>query len=167
MSTDRQLISAQLTGVAWGARWHAPDEAETAAAVSELREILAGRQDGPALAEVAGLALGFHEGGLSEPRARAAAHFCREAGADPELIRQVLLGQGQPRPASVSRNAPTGLLVNISMVHLHRSLAPSGFPRYLHSAFFGETYRYRPDLAEANRADLELVLPALGLPAAH
>lgn len=108
MSTDRQLISARLTGVAWGrARWHEPDAAETAAAVAELRDILAGRDDGPALlAEVAGLALGFHEGGLSEPRARAAAHFCREAGADPELIRQ-WTGTGRERAQAADR-APSG-----------------------------------------------------------
>ena len=98
MSTDRQLISARLTGVAWGrARWHEPDAAETAAAVAELREILAGREDGPALlAELAGLTLGFYEGGLSEPRARAAAHFCREAGADPGAD---LAGAAWTRPA--------------------------------------------------------------------
>ena len=52
-------------------------------------------------------------------------------------------------------------------VHLHRSLVPSGLPRHLYCPFFGGTYRYRPDLAVADRADFELMLPALGLPAAH
>ena len=108
MSTDRQLISARHTVAAWGrARWHEPDGAETAAAVAELREILAGREDGPALlAELAGLTLGFYEGGLSEPRARAAAHFCREAAADPELIRQ-WTGTGRERARDAGR-APSG-----------------------------------------------------------
>jgi len=71
--------------------------------VAELREILAEREDRPGLlAEVPGLALSFHEGGLSEPRARAAAHFCREAGADPELIRQ-WTGTGRERARAAGR----------------------------------------------------------------
>ena len=84
---DRILI-ARLEGTAMRhARWHEPAEAETAAAVAELAGILAGRDDGPALlAEAAGLLTGYHEGGLGEPRARAAAHFLAEAGADPELV---------------------------------------------------------------------------------
>ena len=64
----------------WYARWHEPTEDETAAAVAELREIAGDRPD--LLAEGAGILLGFHEGGLDEPRARAAAYFCVEAGAD-------------------------------------------------------------------------------------
>jgi hypothetical protein len=85
--TDR-ILMAKLQGIAVRhARWHEPTEAETAAAVAELAGILAGRDDAPALlAEAAGLLTGYHEGGLDEPRARAAARFLTEAGADPELI---------------------------------------------------------------------------------
>jgi hypothetical protein len=58
--------------------------------VAELREILTGRDDGPALlAQVAGLLTGFHAGDdLYEAKARAAAHFCIAAGADESLIPQ-------------------------------------------------------------------------------
>jgi hypothetical protein len=56
-------------------------------APAELREILAGRDDGPALlAEVAGVRLGFYEGEPGEPRARAVARFCIAADADESLI---------------------------------------------------------------------------------
>jgi len=45
------------------ARWRDPTEAETAAAVNELKEILAGRNDAAVLlAETAGQMLGFREG---------------------------------------------------------------------------------------------------------
>jgi hypothetical protein len=79
-----RLIAAELTGAARRhAGWEPPDETTTAAAVAELREILAGRDDGPALlAQVAGLGVGFHEGGLGEPKAKAAAALCIAAGAD-------------------------------------------------------------------------------------
>src|SRR5215469_8582096 len=70
-----------------GPSWHEPAEAETAAAVAELHEILAGRDNGPVLlVEVAGLMIGYHEGGVDEPRARAAAHYLTEARADPDVI---------------------------------------------------------------------------------
>ena len=65
-------------------RWHEPTEGETAAAIAELREIAGDRPD--LLAEQAGILLGFHEGGLDEPRAKAAASFCIAAGADQGLI---------------------------------------------------------------------------------
>jgi hypothetical protein len=81
---DRILI-AQLTGTAKRhARWRELSGEEEAAAVAELRELAAGRTD--LLAEVAGLAEGFGEGQLNEPRARQAADLCRKAGADPEAI---------------------------------------------------------------------------------
>jgi hypothetical protein len=85
-----RIILTQLRGAAWHhARWQEPTEAETAAAVAQLGEILAGRDDGPALlAETAGLMLGYREGTPDEPRARAAAHFLAVAGADPELVGQ-------------------------------------------------------------------------------
>jgi Beta-lactamase len=56
------LVVAELHGaVQHHARWHQPTEAETAAAVAELHEILAGRDDGPRLlAQVAGLLTGSH-----------------------------------------------------------------------------------------------------------
>jgi hypothetical protein len=63
---------ARLQGTAvHHARWHEPTEAGTAAAVAELAGILAGRDDGPALlAEVAGLLVRYHDGGIGEIRAR-------------------------------------------------------------------------------------------------
>ena len=87
-SDPARLVIARLSGTARRhAHWREPTEAETAAAVSELQEIIAGRDDGPArLAEVAGLSLGFHEGGLDEPRAQAIARFCLAAGADQDLV---------------------------------------------------------------------------------
>ena len=51
------------------ARWEPPDEATTAVAVAALRELVAGREDGPALlAETAGILVGCHEGDLKEAR---------------------------------------------------------------------------------------------------
>jgi len=87
--SDR-LVIARLDGVTQRhARRHEPTEAETAPAVAELREIVAHRDDGPALlAEAAGILTGFHEGGLNEPQARAGAHFRLEAGADVDLVAQ-------------------------------------------------------------------------------
>jgi hypothetical protein len=78
-----RLVVAELTGAAQRhANWHQPDDAETAVAVAELLEILAGRDDSPALlAEVAGLLLRFDEGRPGEPKARTAAGFCVAAGA--------------------------------------------------------------------------------------
>ena len=91
-------------------------------------------------------------------RGRCAASPSRERWTCPAGTSQPWRG---PRPPP-SRHHPAR-----SMVHLHRSLVPSGLPRHLYCPFFGGTYRYRPDLAVADRADFELVLPALGLPAAH
>jgi hypothetical protein len=81
---DRLLV-ARISGIALRhARWHEPTEDETAAAAAELREIAGDRPD--LLAEEAGVLLGFHEGGLDEPRAKAAASFCIAAGADQALV---------------------------------------------------------------------------------
>jgi hypothetical protein len=81
---DRLLV-ARISGIALRhARWHEPAGDETAAAVAELREIAGDRPD--LLAEEAGILLGFHEGSLDEPRAKAAASFCIAAGADPDRI---------------------------------------------------------------------------------
>jgi hypothetical protein len=83
---DRLLV-ARLSSVAQRhARWGALTEAETPAAVAELREIAGGRAD--LLAEVAGVALGTAESKGDEYRARAeaVAGLCRLAGADQDAI---------------------------------------------------------------------------------
>ncbi len=69
-ATDHdRLIAARLHGTAQRhARWREPTEAETAAAVEELREVAGGPSDLPA--EVASLQLGFHEGTLNDPKPR-------------------------------------------------------------------------------------------------
>jgi len=75
------MIVAELTGTAQRyARWDESDDATTATAVAELREIADGRAD--LLAEVAGIQLGTKQDTPDEPRARNAAAFCRVAGAD-------------------------------------------------------------------------------------
>jgi len=91
---------ASLSGaVQRHARRRDPTEAETAAAVNELKEILAGRNDAAVLlAATAGLMLGFREGTPDEPRARTAARFCLEAGAGEDLIQG-----GSPRESAGPR----------------------------------------------------------------
>ena len=67
---DRLLV-ARISGIARRhAGWRAPTGNEITA-VAELREVAGDRPD--LLAEEAGIQLGFHEGGLDEPRAKAAA----------------------------------------------------------------------------------------------
>jgi hypothetical protein len=66
------------------ASWREPAEDEIAAAVAELREVAGDRPD--LLAEEAGILLGFHEGGLNEPKARSAAQLLIAAGTDETLI---------------------------------------------------------------------------------
>jgi hypothetical protein len=79
------MIVAELAGAARRhARWRPLTEAETAEAVAELQEIAGDRTD--LLSEVCGVALGFSEGGLDEPRARSAADLCIKAGADQDLV---------------------------------------------------------------------------------
>jgi hypothetical protein len=81
---DRLLV-ARISGIARRhASWRAPAENEIAAAVAELREVAGDRPN--LLAEEAGIQLGFHEGGLDEPRAKAAAQLLIAAGADENLI---------------------------------------------------------------------------------
>ena len=81
---DRLLV-ARISGIARRhASWRVPAGNEIAAAVAELREVAGDRPD--LLAEVAGIGLGFHEGGLDEPRAKAAAQVLIAAGADESLI---------------------------------------------------------------------------------
>jgi hypothetical protein len=99
------MIVAELTGTAQRyARWEEPDEATTAAAVAELREIAGDRAD--LLAEVAGIQLGTKQGTPDEPRARNAAGFCRAAGADPALIPK-WVEEGRQRAAR-ARQPPFG-----------------------------------------------------------
>ena len=82
--SDR-LIVARISGVAMRhANWREPAGDEIAAAAAELREVAGDRPD--LLAEEAGILLGFHEGGLNEPRARSAAQLLIAAGADENLI---------------------------------------------------------------------------------
>jgi hypothetical protein len=57
---------------------------EEAAAIAELAQAAAGRAD--LLAERAGTALGFTEGGLEAARNRQIAEFCIAAGADETLM---------------------------------------------------------------------------------
>lgn len=98
-----QLTVARLTGAAQRhAPWREPTEEETVAAVAELREIASGHGD--LLAEAAGLLTGFYEGMAEEPKARAAARYCRAAGADPDLIPR-WIAEGKRR-AAVARKIP-------------------------------------------------------------
>jgi hypothetical protein len=99
---DRLTVAA-LTGAAQRhAGWGNPTESETAAAVAELEEILAGRDDGPVLlAEVAGILLGFGEGQLDEAKAKSAAELCRLAGADEDLIAR-WIKEGRKRAANAA-----------------------------------------------------------------
>jgi hypothetical protein len=98
-----QLTVARLAGAAQRhAPWREPSQQETAAAVEELREIAGPRTD--LLAEVAGLLTGFYQGTAEQVRARAAARYCRAAGADPELIPR-WTAEGQRRAAYARREA--------------------------------------------------------------
>jgi hypothetical protein len=99
---DRLLV-ARISGIAMRhARWREPTESESAAAVAELREVAGDRPD--LLAEEAGIQLGFHEGGLDEPRAKAAAALLIAAGADEDLI-PTWIEEGRRR-AEVRRHPP-------------------------------------------------------------
>jgi hypothetical protein len=92
--SDR-LIVARISGVAMRhASWREPAEDEIAAAVAELREVAGDRPD--LLAEEAGILLGFHEGGLNDPKARSAAQLLIAAGADESLI-PGWIGEGRRR----------------------------------------------------------------------
>ena len=78
-----------------GPIWLDPQAAtaeEEAAAIAELAQAAAGRPD--LLAERAGTALGFSEGGLEAARNRQIAEFCIAAGADETLMRRwVVVGR--------------------------------------------------------------------------
>jgi hypothetical protein len=110
------LTVARLTGAARRhAPWREPTEAETAAAVEELREIARGRSD--LLAEVAGLLLGFYRRSEEELKARAAARYCVAAGADPDLIPK-WIEVGRSRAAAAREPPAAG--------HRHPGGAPAG-----------------------------------------
>jgi hypothetical protein len=101
---DRLLV-AQLTGTArHHARWRDLTADEQAAAVTELRELAAGRAD--LLAQVAGIFEGASAGRHDEPLARQAAALCRLAGADDALIPQ-WAAEGRRR-AQAARQPPHG-----------------------------------------------------------
>jgi hypothetical protein len=103
-AADRLLV-AQLTGTArHHARWRDLTEDEQAAAVTELRELAAGRAD--LLAEVCGIFEGASAGRHDEPLARQAATLCRLAGADDALIPQ-WAAEGRRR-AQAARQPPHG-----------------------------------------------------------
>jgi hypothetical protein len=98
-----QLTVARLTSAAQRhAPSQAPTEAETVAAVAELREIADGRGD--LLAEVAGLLTGYYRGTVEELRAGTAARFCRAAGAEVALISR-WTAEGERR-AAVAHEVP-------------------------------------------------------------
>jgi hypothetical protein len=84
------------------ANWGEPAGDEIAAAAAELREVAGDRPD--LLAEEAGILLGFHEGGLNEPRARSAAQLLIAAGADENLI-PAWIEEGRRR-AGLRRHPP-------------------------------------------------------------
>jgi hypothetical protein len=108
---DRLLV-ARISGIAKRhASWREPTENEIAAAVAELREVAGDRPD--LLAEEAGIQLGFHEGDLDEPRAKATAQLLIAAGADESLIpgwieegRHRAETRPQPPFSSPARRAP-------------------------------------------------------------
>ena len=103
-AADRLLV-AQLTGTArHHARWRDLTADEQAAAVTELRELAAGRAD--LLAQVAGIFEGASAGRHDEPLARQAATLCRLAGADDALIPQ-WAAEGRRR-AQAARQPPHG-----------------------------------------------------------
>lgn len=80
-----RIVLAKLQGVVMHhARWDPLGEAEMAAAVAEVREVLAGRDDGPQLlAYVAGILTGSRFGWPDElAQAVIAGSICAAAGAD-------------------------------------------------------------------------------------
>ena len=79
-----RLRYAQIAGAAarHAQAWLTAEE--EAAAIAELAQAAAGRAD--LLAECAGTALGFGQGGQDAARYRQIAELCIAAGADPTLI---------------------------------------------------------------------------------
>jgi hypothetical protein len=81
-----RVLAARITGTAARyARGARPlTVAEETEAVARITEVAAGRSD--LLAQVAGLAIGFYEGTLNEPRHQQAAQLLIKAGANQEQI---------------------------------------------------------------------------------
>jgi hypothetical protein len=97
-----RLLYAQIAGAAarHAQAWLTADE--EAAAVTELRQAAAGRTD--LLAECAGTALGFGEGGQEAAQYRQIAELCIAAGADQKLIER-WIAVGRQR-ADIARAMP-------------------------------------------------------------
>jgi threonine dehydrogenase-like Zn-dependent dehydrogenase len=110
-----RLRYAQIAGAARHARaWLTTDE--EAAAVAELKQTAAGRAD--LLAECAGTALGFGEGGQDAARYRQIAELCIAAGADQTLI-ECWIAIGRQRAAiaraMAARGPPRGRIADPSL----------------------------------------------------
>jgi hypothetical protein len=90
-------IAAAATRYLQGCRFTGEEEA---AAVAELAEAAAGRAD--LLAERAGTALGFSQGGLEPARNRQIAELCIAAGADQALMgRWIAVGRDLAARAAI------------------------------------------------------------------
>jgi hypothetical protein len=99
-----RLRYAQIAGAAarHAQAWLTADQ--EAAAVAELTEAAAGRAD--LLAECAGTALGFGEGGQDAARYRQIAELCLAAGADQALIeRWIAVGRQRAAAAAATPHA--------------------------------------------------------------
>jgi hypothetical protein len=103
LDPDR-LRYAQIAGAAarHAQAWLTAEQ--EAAAVAELAQAAAGRAD--LLAECAGTALGFGEGGQDAARYRQIAELCVAAGADPSLIgRWIAVGRERAAAARARPHA--------------------------------------------------------------
>jgi hypothetical protein len=100
-----RLRYAQIAGAAarHAQAWLTAEQ--EAAAVAELAQAAAGRAD--LLAECAGTALGFGEGGQDAARYRQIAELCIAAGADQALIER-WINVGRERAAAVAAIPYTG-----------------------------------------------------------
>ena len=99
-----RLRYAQIAGAAarHAQAWLTAEQ--EAAAVAELAQAAAGRGD--LLAECAGTALGFGEGGQDAARYRQIAELCIAAGADPSLIgRWIAVGRQRAAAARARPHA--------------------------------------------------------------
>jgi hypothetical protein len=102
---DRLTVARLVAAARRDAPGLRPAGAEPGGAERELREIAGDRTD--LLAETAGLLLGYYRGTAEEPRARAAAHYCVAAGADPGLIPR-WIEVGRRRAAAARQPARAG-----------------------------------------------------------
>jgi hypothetical protein len=102
---DRILV-AQITGTAHRYASLKPSERSRTAAVADLAELAAGRSD--LLAEVAGIAIGCHEGELDETRHLAVAQLCVDAGADQAAVPRWIT-EGKRRAQTIRARHQSGL----------------------------------------------------------